>query len=58
MIIFLLRKQKKALNNAENLFLEIDLNDPNEMAFFAAAMGSEPLKQKLTAQQLTNLDIS
>jgi hypothetical protein len=37
-------------------FLKL-IYDPNEMAFFAkAAMGSEPLKQKLTAQQLTNLD--
>jgi hypothetical protein len=51
MIIFLLRKQKKQLNNAENLFLEIDLNDPNEMVFCKAAMGSEPLDPKqLTAQ--------
>nr|WP_314839840.1 TraB/GumN family protein [uncultured Flavobacterium sp.] len=54
---FLTDKTKKALNNADNLFLEIDLNDPNEMAYLQkSAMGSEPLSKKLTAQQLADLD--
>jgi hypothetical protein len=47
------------LNNAENLFLEIDLNDPNEMVFLQkSSNGSEPLSKKLTAQQLANLMLS
>lgn len=55
---FLSEKTKKAFNASESLFLEIDLSDPNELAFMQkAAMGTEPLSKKLTAKQLTDLDI-
>ena len=55
---FLSEKTKKAFNATESLFLEIDLSDPNELAFMQkAAMGTEPLSKKLTAKQLSDLDI-
>ena len=55
---FLSEKTKKAFNASESLFLEIDLSDPNELAFMQkAAMGTEPLSKKLTSKQLTDLDI-
>lgn len=55
---FLSEKTKKAFNASESLFLEIDLSDPNELAFMQkAAMGTEPLSKKLTAKQLSDLDI-
>ena len=55
---FLSEKTKKAFNATESLFLEIDLSDPNELVFMQkAAMSAEPLSKKLTAKQLSDLDI-
>ena len=55
---FLSEKTKKAFNATESLFLEIDLSDPNELVFMQkAAMSTEPLSKKLTAKQLSDLDI-
>jgi uncharacterized protein YbaP (TraB family) len=55
---FLSEKTKNAFNASESLFLEIDLSDPNELAFMQkAAISTEPLSKKLTAKQLTDLDI-
>jgi hypothetical protein len=55
---FLAEKTKKAFNATESLFLEIDLSDPNELVFMQkAAMSTEPLSKKLTAKQLSDLEI-
>jgi hypothetical protein len=55
---FLSEKTKKAFNATESLFLEIDLSDPNELVFMQkAAMSTEPLSKKLTAKQLSDLEI-
>ena len=55
---FLSEKTKKAFNATESLFLEIDLSDPNELVFMQkAAMSAEPISKKLTAKQLSELDI-
>lgn len=55
---FLSEKAKRAFNASENLVLEIDFSDLNEVANMQkAAMGSEPLSKKLTAKQLSDLDL-
>jgi uncharacterized protein YbaP (TraB family) len=55
---FLSEKTKKAFNNTESLFLEINLSDPNELSLMQkAAMGTEPLSKKLTTKQLSDLDV-
>ncbi len=55
---FLSEKTKKAFNNTESLFLEINLSDPNELSLMQkAAMGTDPLSKKLTAKQLSDLDV-
>lgn len=54
---FLSEKAKKAFDNSEKLFLEINFTDPNEMSQMQKlAMGKEPLSKRLTPEQLTKLD--
>ncbi|PAM95919.1 TraB/GumN family protein [Flavobacterium sp. IR1] len=55
---FLSEKVKKAFDASEQLLLEINLADPKELTEMQKlAMGSEPLSKKLTAEQLSKLDI-
>jgi uncharacterized protein YbaP (TraB family) len=55
---FLSEKVKRAFDTSEQLVLEINLADPKElMEMQKLAMGSEPLSKKLTAEQLSKLDI-
>lgn len=54
---FLSEKTKKAFENSDKLFLEINFTDPDEMIQMQKlAMGKEPLSKKLTSEQLAKLD--
>ncbi|PIF31883.1 hypothetical protein CLU81_2391 [Flavobacterium sp. 9] len=50
-------KTKKAFDASEKLVLEINFNDPKEMAEMQQlAMGKEPLSKRLSPEQLSKLD--
>lgn len=50
-------KTKKALNNADQLVLELNLNDPKEMKEMEQLMTSEiPLSKKLSSHQFEQVD--
>lgn len=50
-------KTKKAFDASEKLVLEINFNDPKEMAEMQhLAMGKEPLSKRLSPEQLSKLD--
>ncbi|AWK07344.1 TraB/GumN family protein [Flavobacterium crocinum] len=54
---FLSEKTKKAFNNSDKLYLEINFTDPAEMSQMQQlAMGKEPLSKKLSPEQLVKLD--
>ncbi|NDP23175.1 MAG: TraB/GumN family protein [Paludibacter sp.] len=54
---FLSDKTKKAFAASDNLFLEVNLSDPNEMAAAQQmAYGKEPLSTTLSPEQLNDLD--
>ncbi|WP_316634960.1 TraB/GumN family protein [uncultured Flavobacterium sp.] len=55
---FLSEKTKKAFDASEKLVLEINFNDPKEMAELQQlAMGKEPLSKRLSPEQLAKLDV-
>nr|WP_294787587.1 TraB/GumN family protein [uncultured Flavobacterium sp.] len=54
---FLSEKVKKAFDNVDQLYLEINFTDPNEMSQMQQlAMGKEPLSKRLSPEQLVKLD--
>jgi uncharacterized protein YbaP (TraB family) len=54
---FLSDKTKKAFDASDKLVLEINFNDPKEMAEMQQlAMGKEPLSKRLSPEQISKLD--